>query len=259
MASLNFEGSSAHSDLIQCTLLNGMLMNRRLQFLSGYWKCGACIEVTFAGSILCLQESCYIFYLVGMCPYGLDVPVASTNWLLDSPCGHVILGCSLGLYLSIVILDLHSLPLYTPSVGSWMCGWWRYWLVASPFQTLGYFQTVGLCMNPLVHQPKTCPLEIGFWLTGEDEPLPSKPNFKMSKKFQKTFRCSYNILYSYKKMRGEETFCAAGVKRKIPGFQNASARNFFLLFFIPATQNVFSIRNIFAWLDIFHMNIRNFC
>ena len=67
-------------------------------------------------------------------------------------------------------------------------------------------------------------------------------------------------MFVQKKNRDEKTFCAAGIKKdKSLVFKNASARNIFFLFFIPATQNVFSMRNFFARIDTFYMNIRNFC
>ena len=69
-----------------------------------------------------------------------------------------------------------------------------------------------------------------------------------------------NILYSYGKNRDEKTFFVAGIKKTK---KNVTYKVIFehreFVFFIPATQNVFSIRNFFARIDIFHMNTRNFC
>ena len=83
----------------------------------------------------------------------------------------------------------------------------------------------------------------------------------MSKKIQiKISGVHMNILCSYKKYRDEKTFFVAGVKKtNLRRSKITLYVTFFCLFYTSHTKCLFNAKLFFAWIDIFHRNIRNFC
>lgn len=124
------------------------MMNQCLQILSGYWKFGGGYPVTQdlmverSHAKYFTNDCCMILFLFGWhVSLWFNVFVARTNGLLDSPSGQMLyLGYSMGLYLSILILHLHSPPLCTKCC---KCGWWQ--TVVASGQSLSdistYFQS----------------------------------------------------------------------------------------------------------------------